>query len=336
MPFWSSGVMYIPSSIFTGEVRKDLDVGYVYNPSRQLLILYNSAKQRLEFDMSRNYVGDSEGNIYYRRALLRGGEVFVPAALVAEYFGLTYSTTALSVNVSGEDEGWMVWLRDEEWTLSEKIFSDAASSMMRDRYAAYSRGHQDSARPDAPQDEELQLSGKQLYLCFQADTAANTAALLDELGRAEGQAAFYCTADFLRSEGDLLRRMAATGQTIGLVADGADQELTLLEQLSQGNEALYRATCGKTRMVYLRNADEHMMRTVTEAGYCCLKPQLDHSEYGLQGGSGAAVLQQRTASLQGNVSVWLGDNAAAAGVRTFLSDVGAAGNHCLSLTETVV
>ena len=130
--------------------------------------------------------------------------------------------------------------------------------------------------------------------------------------------------------------MAATGQTIGLVADGANPDVTVLEQLSQGNEALYRATCGKTRMVYLRNADEDTVHAVTEAGYCCLNPQLDHSGYGLQGTSGATLLMQRAASMQGNVSVWLGDNAAAAGLRTLLADVGAAGNHCLSLTETAV
>ena len=337
MPFWSSGTLYIPSSIFTGDVRKDVDVGYVYNPGRQLLILYNAAKQRLEFDMSRNHVGDSEGNIYYRRALVRGGEVFVPAVLVAEYFGLVYSTTALDVKVAGEDEAWMVWLRTPDRTLPEKTFADAASSMMRDRYEAYNRTQSGAEeQPDTPQKGETTFSGKSVYLCFRAENGEETAALLNELDQAGRQAAFYCTAEFLEQEGDLLRRMAATGHTIGLLADGEHEALSVKEQLSLGNDALYRATCGKTRMVYLENADEDLLEAVGEAGYCCLEPQIDHTGYGLRRSADVSLLLQRLASRRDNTSVWLGERASALGLREFLADMRVADDRALALTETSV
>lgn len=77
-------------------------------------------------------------------------------------------------------------------------------------------------------------------------------ALLDELDRKGDKAAFFCTEEFLAQEGDLLRRMMATGQAVGLAVDASDPERTVTEQLSASNELLYQATCTKTRLVILK------------------------------------------------------------------------------------
>lgn len=40
MPFWENGYLYIPSTIFAGDVYKELEIGYIPNQSKQLLVLY--------------------------------------------------------------------------------------------------------------------------------------------------------------------------------------------------------------------------------------------------------------------------------------------------------
>ena len=88
-----------------------------------------------------------------------------------------------------------------------------------------------------------------MYLCIEASDGAQVEAVLDALDAQGARAAFYCTESFFQEEGALLRRMAATGQTIGILADGTDP----LDQVRRSNEALYAATCGKTRMVYCKD-----------------------------------------------------------------------------------
>jgi peptidoglycan/xylan/chitin deacetylase (PgdA/CDA1 family) len=286
--------------------------------------------------MSRNHVSDSDGNVYYRRALLRGGEVFVPAVLVADYFDLVYSASAVGAKVAGEDEAWLVWLRNKDWTLSEKAFTDAAGSMMRDRYDAYNRKQDVAIQPEQPAEDENRFSGKELYLAFLADTAEQTEPLLDALDRTGSQAAFFCTEDFLQEEGNLLRRMTAMGHAVGLLADGEDESRSVEEQLAAGNEALYRATCTKTRLVYLTHADAEIARATEAAGYGLLIPHLDHTAYGLRNSSGVSLLIQRATSRQGDVSVWLGENVTSLGLREFLADAAREENRCLALAEPLL
>ena len=88
MPFWSNGYLYVASSIFTGQVNKSLGVAYlpsnVSNPN--LCILYTGNNRSLMFDLSGNFARDSDGNISFRGAIRRGGEIFVPASVGAEVF----------------------------------------------------------------------------------------------------------------------------------------------------------------------------------------------------------------------------------------------------------
>ena len=121
MPFWSGGYLYIPGSVFTGYVREDIGIAYTYNASKQMAALYAVGKsgRSLAFDLTKTYAQDNLGNTYYPTAIRRGDAVFVPASLVAEVFGLAYSTVSLSGSnaVTGNDRGWLVWLRESDYVL---------------------------------------------------------------------------------------------------------------------------------------------------------------------------------------------------------------------------
>ena len=104
--------------------------------------------------------------------------------------------------------------------------------------------------------------------------------------------------------------------------------------LESGNEALYAATCGKTRLVLLKNGTDQQREELEAAGCRCLKADLDRSGTSLKSASAANQLLKRVTDRRGDVKVWLGTSADAVGLRAFLSAAKQAEDRCLALTET--
>ena len=338
MPFWSGGYLYIASSIFTGTTREALDIRYVRSDKQKTVVLYNSSGSRiLCFEWEKNYAYDIDGNIYYPGAVRRNGEVYVPASLVAQFFGLQYSVNKVDSMVNGQQiQGDLAWIRKPGNVLTDQYFMDAASYAIASRYEAYlkEQKQQDTSTPgDTPQEPAgVDMEGKRIYLCMTAGD--NTASLLDALDRYGVQAAFFCTPEFMERQGDLLRRMTATGQTIAILADAGDKTRTVEEQLEAGNQALERATCGRTRLVRLENGDKETLLRMQEAGYRCLEPDLDRSGYDLRSASNADSLLRVLARRGDDVTVWLADRVDALGLRSFLEEMKNDDGRCLAWTET--
>lgn len=336
MPFWSEGYLYVASSIFTGQVNKALGVAYlpssVSNPN--LCILYGG-RRSLMFDIDGNFARDTDGGITFRGAIRRGGEIFVPASVVAEFFHLEYSVTPLAVSASGEDSyGALVWFRHPNFGLSEKDFINAAFSQIAMRYEQYLRERQpeNSGAENNPGGAPLPGEGeKNIYLCLAA--GKGTAVQLDALDAGGAQAAFFCSVEFLETQGDLLRRMTATGHAVGLLADAGDPDWTVTEQLERGNELLARATMGKTRLALIQNGEERHRREAREAGFSCLETDLDRSGGGLWDSAQAETLFRQAAARRGDVRIWLGESAGAEGLRALLAAAAQTGDQCLALTE---
>ena len=329
MPFWSGGYLYVPSTIFTG-VGRDLGVSYYPNIAKQTVLLYvdDTIYSSLVFDLNKDYAIDNEGNMYFQKPIQRGGVIFLPISLIARCFGLLYSTVEV-------DRGYLVWVRTPDMDLEERYFADAARSRMDYEYSQYLRNQGTAAEETVPeQSEPSVVTGQRIYLSMEAAESAAVSSLLDTLDRYDAQAAFYCTAGFLEEAGDLLRRMSAAGQAIGLIADAADDR-PVTEQLEAGNRLLSQAASVKTRLAWIRNATAEAVAEAEAAGFCCLTPDLDRSAYPLSSTGAADTLFQRVTSRSGAVTVWLGDGANAAGLGSFLSAAEAADDRCLAMTETV-
>lgn len=327
MPFWSGGYLYIPASIFTGSVRRYFGVSYSYNPSSQTAVLYNGiGDHSLIFYLNENYTLDREGNVSYPGGILRNGIPYVPAFLVAKYFNFSYSVTEVQ-------HGYLVWLRLQGFGLTDRQFADAATYNMVRRYDEYLKelAEQADDTPGTPSTPNT-ASGKRIYLCLEADGTASS--LLDVLDRYDMQAAFFCTPEYLEDNGALLRRMVATGQTVGILADGGNGDQPVEEQLREGNRALELATCGKTRLAMVKNGDDAAVQAVQTAGFRCLEADLDRSGYDLRGTSNASALLQKISARRGDVTVWLADTASTAGLRAFLAAAQEADRRCLAVTET--
>lgn len=329
MPFWSGGYLYVPSTIFTG-VGRDLGVSYYPNIAKQTVLLYvdDTIYSSLVFDLNKDYAIDNEGNMYFQKPIQRGGVIFLPISLIARCFGLLYSTVEV-------DRGYLVWVRNPDMDMEERYFADAARSRMDYEYSQYLRNQGTAAEETVPeQSEPSVVTGQRIYLSMEAAESAAVSSLLDTLDRYDDQAAFYCTAGFLEEAGDLLRRMSAAGQAIGLIADAADDR-PVTEQLEAGNRLLSQAASVKTRLAWIRNATAEAVAEAEAAGFCCLTPDLDRSAYPLSSTGAADTLFQRVTSRSGAVTVWLGDGANAAGLGSFLSAAEAADDRCLAMTETV-
>ena len=329
MPFWSGGYLYVPSTIFTG-VGRDLGVSCYPNIAKQTVLLYvdDTIYSSLVFDLNKDYAIDNEGNLYFQPPIQRGGVIFLPISLIARCFGLLYSTVEV-------DRGYLVWVRNPDMDMEERYFADAARSRMDYEYSQYLRNQGAAAEETVPeQSEPSVVTGQRIYLSMEAAESAAVSSLLDTLDRYDAQAAFYCTAGFLEEAGDLLRRMSAAGQAIGLIADAADDR-PVTEQLEAGNRLLSQAASVKTRLAWIRNATAEAVAEAEAAGFCCLTPDLDRSAYPLSSTGAADTLFQRVTSRSGAVTVWLGDGANAAGLGSFLSAAEAADDRCLAMTETV-
>ena len=333
MPFWNGGYLYIASSIFTGAARDAVDIGNIHNKANKQVILYSGGKS-LWFEYEKNRVYDLDGNSYYPGAVYRKGEVYVPISVVARYFGLQYSVINVRSVVNGEVvRGDLAWIRQPGYILTDKDFVDAASYSSATCYENYLKEREEQASSgisDLPNGAEIE--GKRSYLCMTG--GESTAELLDVLDRYGEQAAFFCTPEFLEEQGDLLRRMTATGQAIGILADAGDETRSVLEQLEAGNRALALATCGKTRLVRIENGDEQTIQAVEAAGYRCMEPDLDRSGYDLKSMSNASNLLSRISSRRGDVTVWLADRVDAVGLRAFLNAATHGDIRCLAWTET--
>lgn len=339
MPFWSGGYVYVASSIFTGAAREALNVSQVLDSSQEWVVLYSGGLS-LTFNLSANCALDNDGNAYYPGAIRRNGTVFVPANTVSRYFNLVYSVIEV-------EQGSMVWLRQPSYTMPDKLYADAAQYQLNTVYADYLRAKEaappkgntpgTAARPNTPaaaEDPAAELNGKHIALCLTA--GSDVSAMADALGSYDAGAALFFTPEEMARQGEVLRRAASAGHSIGILVNAGDPERTVAEQLEAGNEALFRAACCKTRLAYVQNGGAQALQEAAELGFHCLRPEVDRSGHALRNASGAQSLLQRLAGRRGSDSVWLGEDVNSVGLRAFLAAAREAGGVCVAYTETGV
>lgn len=330
MPFWSGGYLYVSSSVFSN---KDLGVYYSFNAAKHTVVLYTTSRA-LIFNLTDGTVTDGQGNGYYPAAATRSSGVFLPVSTVTTFFGLTYSTSKVS-------HGMLLRIRSASSVLPDSMFLDAAASQLEYRYSQYTKASAPPQTPTIPSTvtgnddtpDETPIAGKTLYLCFYVTDADRAGTLLDVLDAAGARATFYFSGEQLAASGDLLRRMIATGQTVGLAADAAAGDAA--GQLQKANEALRRAGGEKSRLACVLNGTSVSRNAVEAAGYRCLSADLNRASAGLNGTASAAALLKRVTARTGSVSVWLSDNVNRSGLKAFLTSAAAADDRCLGLTETV-
>ena len=177
--------------------------------------------------------------------------------------------------------------------------------------------------PGAPSVSDIRPAGME-----EGQFLALAASILQ--GSGDGQA--VCIRALAEDRGLALRPAAQT-DAAGAVIDGKHYLTGTAEQLRRGKEALYRATLGKTRLAYVPDAEETELQALEEVGWRCLTPSMDRADYNLESSSNASAMMKRVSARRGDVSVWLGTTASAAGLREFVISAQGAGHYCLAMTE---
>ncbi len=330
MPFWHNGRLYISSDMFAD---KELGITYYHNVVTRTATLYD-AGGALQFDLEKGTSVDGNGYPMSIVAIVRGGRVFFPVESVADYFGLTFTQNAVK-------RGYVVRLRSADSVLNDRLFLDAATSLLEYRYEEYKKSQSVVAPPvtpvtppDNPKPPEPPVKDERtIYLGFYA--ADNSGGLLDVLNRTKVPATFFFTKEQLVSDPAFVRRLVVSGYGIGLAADCA-QESDAAEQLRSANALLWRLTGTKTRLCVLENAASTDRESAAEAGYCCLQADVDFSWESLPSDAANELYREIHRQEGDAVTVWLADGVVPTGLQAFLNLADSNGDQLAALTESIL
>ena len=230
-----NGVNYVPYTVFS-----NFHIYCSFYAPGSVASLYTSSKQ-LYFNLSDNTTRDNEDNYYASTAIMRNGQIYVPATFVCDEFGLQVNY------IYGNDSGDVLRIKDSSAVLSDKQFLSAASSLMTSRYNAYVNNTTAEVlpEPDNPQPEEK--DGCDIYLSFQGLPSST---LLDMLSRSEVTSCFFLSESDIRSDPDTIRRIVGEGHSIGILCSSAPYE-----EYVAASALLYEAVKVKTVLIASSDAD---------------------------------------------------------------------------------
>ena len=241
-PYFSGGVTYVPYSVFTDYAIK---MYYSYLSDSSTAMLY-TAERQLFFDMKKDKAYGDNGKTYDARAIVRGGIVYLPATFVCNYFGDMSCSY-----IQGYGYGDIVRIKDSNVALPDTNFLLAASELLRERYNSYVASHS-TPTPSRPVDDNPHTSvdGAAAYLSFRGLPSDS---LLSALRANHVSACFFLTADDIRSNTDLIRRLDGEGYHLGVYAGknfAADYDAVA--------SLLYECACVKTLLITTDEAADHV------------------------------------------------------------------------------
>ena len=297
MPFWSNSELYVSQAIFTENL---LGVACNINRHKQLITVY-SLRQTLIFDLAAGTCTDAQNRSYSAAVIVRGNYYFFPLTLIASVFNLTWTFKSTD---------WVPLIRitSSAAHLPDSSFLDAGRSTMEQYYNNYlkSLADQEEASRPTPSTPVVDEHSQRIYLMMDFADAANLAAALDTFAQYGSQATFLLTAQQIREEGDLVRRLVAQGHAVAVAPRSTTQE-ELVEELAEANAALWQAACIKTRLVYLTAAQSSLRSAAAQMGYLTCTADVDSSEIPLSTTSRATNLYSRLSGRSGDsVCVYLG------------------------------
>lgn len=225
MPFWSGGRLYVPYTAIAGT---DLGLFYSRSHDKSTAVVYRQGSA-LTFDFAAGTVTDQNDRQYSGAAVVRGDVVFLPLALLTQFFSLDYSYTRVTY-------GYLVRLKSDTVVLSDAKFIDAAAMSMEQRYNDYMKTHNGSNSADTPPDSDTDNDRNLVCLTLRVTDENVSNALLDTLVKENAKATFLFSEEQLSSLGDLLRRIVISGSAAALYIDasgGSARTLSAIERAKQ-------------------------------------------------------------------------------------------------------
>lgn len=257
-PYFAGGSLFAPYTVFNASPG---GVVPSYNAAEQTLVLFRRGA-RLVFDLSNGTVTDEDKNVYERTTVYRNGVLYIPLDFCLEHFGL-------SVTTLNSASGYPI-LR---FTTGNEVYDDALFIERAENLISYLAeqyqnqtpedfSHPTGGTPDEEPDEPRSAGTFYLAVTGLENMESAAQALLD----AGQRAAFFLTAEEIRSDPALVRALYTAGHAIGITcaADADDAAIALKE----ANDALEQTLHRKTLLALLTPAQSEFC-----PGYCIFVSQ---------------------------------------------------------------
>lgn len=235
MPFYSSGTLYLPQSVFDASA---LGVSAVYSSADKTLSLTDQDGHQLVYYLASGTAVTEEGNSYTVSATLRGGIVFVPASYTMQYFGYAIST------LTSQGGRNVIRITTGSQVYDDELFLQEADNMIEYRVSQYlsnvTPGGSVTLPSTDPDDTPDQAgTAATVYLAFWGTEHLST--LLSELKNANRSATFFFTEEELAQNPTLALEVAAGGHTVGIRLTGyeADPAATVASANAYLDQVLY-------------------------------------------------------------------------------------------------
>jgi len=243
LPIEFERVMYAPLSIFNSTVLKTY---YINDRKSRIATIYsNSTSRFLRFDLG-GKTRDDSNNIYSFSAIMINSSVYVPVKEVCGFFGFGYSVVTDSVAPP------FIRITNSDVSLSDTAFAKAASGKMQSLFNDFLNSFAPSptpaptpAFPLTPTPSGTDKPEVSVYISF-FGAGEDTLRILNSLSLYGNKACFFLTADEIRENAALVRRIAALGHSIGLVCSD-----NLLEDYQTASKLLFEAARTKSILVAL-------------------------------------------------------------------------------------
>ena len=208
MPVVIDETLYVPFSVFNNNT---LRIYYIDDKESHTFSLYNGKNDKITFDFNSGRCTDDNGIVYWYKAINRNSTVYVPVNFVCQFFGFSYSL------ITSDRYNPIVRVKDDAYSYSDSEFFKSAESLLKTRLEEYlvETGEipPNSSTSPGPGGNPLKA---RVYMSVEV-IGENTGYTLDLFDSYGYKAAFFLTAEEIEENSDIVRRIAGSGHTIGIL-----------------------------------------------------------------------------------------------------------------------
>ncbi|MBC5737403.1 hypothetical protein [Lawsonibacter faecis] len=305
MPIAVGGTVYVPYTMFDANITGN-SLGVIVGAVNNVVTVFNKQKV-LTYDLNANTCYDRNGNSY-TRAIMRNGIIYLPLVSLCNYFGREV------INNYQRDMGgyYAVRIYTPDVVLEDDQFMDAASSTLNGYYKSYLKSIAPSPSPSpsssptpsltpssspspAPSpspgpDDNPDKRDVRVYLSVQCGGEEGLTDILELLERSGTPALFFFRVEELRANDDVIRRLLASGYTVGLTIPGGPAE-DAKAQLEEGNRLLELIAHTSTRTVRLESGESAVAEALESEGWALWTPNAAAAGSGSAAAYANALLQ---------------------------------------------
>ena len=278
MPYMSGSEYFVPHGVFSG-----LSIWSV--ASSEQVCIYTGSSRFVIFYISTGLVEDQDGNVLpWPSARRSGNRLYVPLNQVCAYFGLTPEILDVGRDIIPQEQVRVVRIRQTEGFsgINGPSFVGVNRSALRAAYNEYyaplstpatSPGGPpsppvtapgDSPEPSPVEEPPPKYDDVTIHHSFYNISAGGTEAILELLSGGEAsdyRFCFFVSADEIRENAGLIRKISGSGHTIGIrLVEGT------LDEYRKASALLFEAAKIKTLLVLLDSDAEHMPARANENG----------------------------------------------------------------------